>query len=116
MIKKGKIDNIYKPQNWKKRRRKKNTGKEVYICVCTLNNIWKNMFVKLMMFYCKTLLTPYAENHTQSARLISGANMLDLRSEALAQSKPVTFCSFLVCVMVSTTKSGVCEGIGATCN
>jgi hypothetical protein len=60
-----KIDNIYKPQNWKKRRRKKNTGKEVYICVCTLNNVWKNMFVKLMMFCCKTLLTPYVENHNQ---------------------------------------------------
>jgi len=28
-----KIDNIYKPQNWKKRRRIKNTGKEVYMCV-----------------------------------------------------------------------------------
>jgi hypothetical protein len=61
----GKIDNIHKPQNWKKRRRKKNTSKEVYICVCTLNNVWKNMFVKLMMFYCKTLLTPYVENHNQ---------------------------------------------------
>jgi hypothetical protein len=23
------------------------------------------MFVKLMMFYCKTLLTPYVENHNQ---------------------------------------------------
>jgi hypothetical protein len=35
------------------------------MCVCTLNKVWKNMFVKLMMFYCKTLLTPYVENHNQ---------------------------------------------------
>ncbi len=53
---------------------------------------------------------------TTISTIDSGANMLDLRSEALAQSKPVTFCSFLVCVMVNTTKSGVCEGIGATGN
>jgi hypothetical protein len=52
--------------------------------MCTLNKVWKNMFVKRMMFYCTTLLSPYEENHTQSARLTSGAKMLDLRSEALS--------------------------------
>jgi hypothetical protein len=40
----GKIDKIYKPQNWE-RKRKRNTGTEVYIymCVCTLNKVWENM-------------------------------------------------------------------------
>ncbi len=28
----GKVDKIYKPQNWE-RKRKRNTGTEVYICV-----------------------------------------------------------------------------------
>jgi hypothetical protein len=82
--------------------------------VCTLNKVWKTS--------CETndvLLQDAFDSlcgKPQSARSTSGANMLDLRSEALAYSKPVTFCSFLVRVMVPTTKSGVCEGIGATCN
>jgi len=37
----------------------------LHVCVCTLNKVWKNMIVKLMMFYCKTLLTPYVKNHNQ---------------------------------------------------
>jgi len=36
------IDKIYKPQNCE-RKRKRNTGTEVYIYVCTLNKVWENM-------------------------------------------------------------------------
>jgi hypothetical protein len=61
-----KIEKIDKPQNWKKRKEKNTLIKRyIYVCVCTLNKVWKNMIVKLMMFYCKTLLTPYVKNHNQ---------------------------------------------------
>jgi len=51
----------------------------------------------LMVFYCKTLLTPYVQNHSQHDwHLVQSANMLDPRSEALAYWKAITFCSFLV--------------------
>ncbi len=56
----------------------------IHTHTCALGTGFKLVFVKLMMFYYKTLLTPYVENKPQSARLTSGANMLDLRSEALA--------------------------------
>jgi len=73
-----KIDNIYKPQNWKKRRRIKNTGKEVYMCVHSKERMETNDVL---------LQDPFDSlcGKPQSARLTSGANILDLRSEALAQ-------------------------------
>jgi hypothetical protein len=41
--------------------------------------------VGLRVFYCKTLLTPYVENHNQHDwHLVQRAHMLDPRSEALA--------------------------------
>ncbi len=74
------MDKISNHKIGKEKEKRTLVKRYIYVCVCTLNKVWKNMVVKLMMFYCKTLLTPYEENHTQSARLTSGANMLDLRS------------------------------------
>jgi hypothetical protein len=54
-----KIDKIYKPQNWE-RKRKRNTGTEVCICVHSKESMGK-YDVKLMLFYCKTLLPAYSK-------------------------------------------------------
>jgi len=58
-------------KKWKKstnqkigKKKEKKTLVQRYIYVCTLNKVKKHV-VKLMMFYCKTLLTPYVENHNQ---------------------------------------------------
>jgi hypothetical protein len=72
-----KINKIYKPQNWKKQ--KKHWYRGIYMWALSIK--YGKHVVKLMMFYCKTL---YICGKPQSARLASGANMLDLRSEALA--------------------------------
>jgi len=41
--------------------------------------------VGLMVFHCKTLLTPYEENHNQHVgHLVQSANMFDPTSQALA--------------------------------
>jgi len=75
-----------------------------------------------MVFYCKTLLTPYVENHNRhDCHLLQSANTLDPRFEAISVVEASKFLltfdfSDLLCVMVLATKSVVCEGLGETSN
>jgi hypothetical protein len=76
--KNGKINKIYKPQNWKKKR-KKLWYRGIYICALII------MYGKAC---CETndvlLQGPLYMWQTTISTIDSGANMLDLRSEALA--------------------------------
>jgi hypothetical protein len=60
--------------------------------------------VGLMVFYCKTLLTPYVQNHSQHDwHLVQSANMLDPKSEALSLVKASKFLlifGFLTCFVL----------------